>query len=1071
MSTDDVTRRKGIIAWFAHNPVAANLMMFLIIGLGIYSAITIRKQTTPDFEANLVQVSVAFPGAAPQEVEEGIVIKIEDALQDVSGIKEINGSAREGVGNVTVEVETDADLDQVLNQVKTRVDSINSFPELAERPVIERQEFTFPVIFASVYGDLDEFARKELALDIRTGLLSLPGINDVEVYGDRDYEISIEVSQETLRQYGLTMTEIARAIRDGARDIPGGTIETRGGDILLRTQGQVYTGQEYADLVIRTFADGTRLRLRDIAKINDAFVDNDGFGRYKREPNVTLNILASGQENELATAAQVRTYMDSVRDRLPEGVSVDVWVDRSAYLKQRLDLMLTNLTQGALLVFVVLTLFLRLKFALWVIVGIPVTFFGALWLMPLNPWPATINMISLFGFILVLGIVVDDAIIIGESIYTNVREKGHSVTNVIDGAHRVAVAATFGVLTTIAAFAPMLAIGGFAGAFLTPLSVVVALCLVFSLVESKLILPAHLAHSKITPVDEEKIFSPYLSVPFWTWPLKAIERAQRRTQHGLQWVIKNVYSPVLSVAVRNRGLTVTTFFGMLIVTMGLFAGGLVRFVFFPEIPGEFMQMDLTMQNGTPTSERNRVLLDIENDLYRVRDAYLESNPDAVDPLKNVATFTQGPTSGTIIVEMPPAETQTIYMDELTALWREAVGDVAGARTITFSDGNPLGGGPPLSFSFSGSNYEALEQVSELLSAELRAYQGVFDIRNSASPGGDEIQLQIKPEAEALGITLAALGTQVRQAFFGEEVQRIQRGTDELKVMLRYPEAQRASVASLENMLITTPDGDEVPFFEVAEVTYGDAYSVIARLNGRRTVTVSADLDPVMAQPGRVIADISSRVIPDLLSQFSGVEYALSGSSLEEQEATRDLMFGALAALFLIYALIAIPLKSYLQPLIIMSVIPFGFVGAVVGHLVLGQAISLFSLFGLIALAGVVVNDSLIMIDFVNKARATGMTAEQAVVQSGKARFRAIILTSLTTAVGLMPIMLEKSTQAQFVIPMAISLSFGIVFATLITLILVPSLYLLQLDVLRRFRQFRDWLLNRQPEIAVASKEG
>ncbi|MEM7450500.1 MAG: efflux RND transporter permease subunit [Pseudomonadota bacterium] len=1070
MSTEDAAPRTGIIAWFAHNNVAANLMMFMIIGFGIYSAFTIRKQTTPDFEVSLVVASVAFPGAAPQEVEEGIVIKIEDALQDVPGIKEIQGSAREGVGYVTVEVETDADLDQVLNQVKTRVDSINSFPELAERPVIERQEFTFPVIFASVYGDLDEYARKELALDIRTGLLSLPGINDVEVYGDRDYEISIEVSQETLRQYGLTMSEISRAIRDGARDIPGGTLETRGGDILLRTQGQVYTGLEYADLVIRTFADGTRLRLRDIATVTDGFVDNDGFGRYKREPNITLNILASGQENELETAEQVKTYMAGVRDRLPDGVAVDVWVDRSAYLQQRLDLMFRNLVQGAVLVFVVLTLFLRLKFALWVIVGIPVTFFGALWLMPLSPWPATINMISLFGFILVLGIVVDDAIIIGESIYTNVREKGHSVTNVIDGAHRVAVAATFGVLTTIAAFAPMLAIGGFAGAFLTPLSVVVALCLVFSLVESKLILPAHLSHSKITQVDEEKIFSPYRSVPFWTWPLKAIERAQRHTQHGLQWIIKRVYSPALSVAVKNRGVTVTAFVGIFIVTMGLFAGGKVRFVFFPEIPGEFMQMDLTMQNGTPTEQRNRALLDIEDDLYRVRDEYLASTPGALDPLKNVATFTQGSTSGTIIVEMPPAQFQTIYMDELTNLWRDAVGDVPGARSITFSDGNPLGGGPPLSFSFSGGNYEALEEVAEALAAELRAYEGVFDIRNTASPGGDEIQLKVKPEAEALGITLAALGTQVRQAFYGEEVQRIQRGTDELKVMLRYPEAQRGSVANLEEMLITTPDGDEVPFFEVAEVTYGDAFSLISRLNGERTVTVSADLDPVVAQPGQVVADISSRVIPGLLSQYSGVEYALSGSSLEEQEAIVALGLGALAALFLIYALIAIPLKSYAQPLIIMSVIPFGFVGAVIGHLILGQAISLFSLFGLIALAGVVVNDSLIMIDFVNKARRAGMPIEEAVVQSGKARFRAIILTSLTTAVGLMPIMLEKSTQAQFVIPMAISLSFGILFATLITLLLIPSLYMLQDDFLRSVRRAWNWFLNRPPEIVATGKE-
>ncbi|MFN2327815.1 MAG: efflux RND transporter permease subunit, partial [Chromatocurvus sp.] len=470
---------------------------------------------------------------------------------------------------------------------------------------------------------------------------------------------------------------------------------------------------------------------------------------------------------------------------------------------------------------------------------------------------------------------------------------------------------------------------------------------------------------------------------------------------------------------------------------------------FPDVPSEFSQMTLTLQNGTPTAVRNAILLDIEQDLYRVRDRYLQENPDGTDPLSVVATFTN-PGGGQMIVEMPPVQAQTISMDELTRLWREEVGEVPGVRTLTFASATNIGGGAPLSFALSGSNVGALEEAARELAARLSTY-----------PGGDEIQLAIKPNAQALGITPTALGTQVRQAFYGEEAQRIQRGTDELKVMVRYPEDQRRSVENLQSMLISTPSGDQVPFSEVAEVRYEDAYSVIARLNGKRTVTVSADLDSNLVEPGTVIDDIRDSYLPDLLSRYSGVEFNLSGASLEEQEFVRNLTVASIAALFLIYALIAIPLKSYTQPLIIMSVIPFGFVGAVVGHLLLGQAISMFSLFGLIALAGVVVNDSLIMMDFVNRARAEGMPAEQAVIESGRARFRAIVLTSLTTAIGLMPIMLEQSTQAQFVIPMAISLSFGILFATVLTLILVPVLYLMQEDFVRWRGTAWLWLTGRQ----------
>ncbi|MEM9388123.1 MAG: efflux RND transporter permease subunit [Pseudomonadota bacterium] len=1061
MASNDPQR--GLIAWFANNPVAANLLMAIILFSGILVAQSIRKQTTPEFELDLLTVTVPYPGAAPQEVEEGILTRIEDALANLPGIDNVESTAREGSGVVQIQLEPDADLDSVQNQVKTRVDAIPTLPELAEKPVIERVEVPVPVIFISIYGDMDDYARKEIAADVRDGLLALPGINDVQLLGDRDYEISIEVSRATLERYQLTMTEIAAAVRANASDIPGGTIETDRGDILLRTQGQVYTGQEFAQIAVRTYEDGSRLLLSDIATIDDGFVEGDDFGLFNREAVATMRVLAGGQQNELRTAAVVKEFVTEFTKTLPDTVKVTTWVDRANYLQQRLDMMLKNMWQGAALVFIVLSLFLRLKFAMWVIIGIPVTFLGALAFMPYNPWPVTINVISLFGFILVLGIVVDDAIIIGESIYTKTRADGHTVDNVVAGANRVAVAATFGVLTTIAAFAPMLFVGGLAGSFLEAVAVVVTLCLLFSLVESKLILPAHLAHTKIEPIDEDVIFAPFsTSRNPLKWISKAFQRMQRYTQHGLHWVIDRVYDPLLRRAIKARGVTFSIFIAMIILASGLFAGGFLRFVIFPELPGDYLFASVSMQTGTPSQDRNAALMHLQKSAYQVRDSYLSDTPGGKDPLQHVATFTETSTRGSVIVEMPPVETQTMNGDELAARWREEAGDIPGVRSLQFTNGNVIGGGPPLSFKLAGDNIDLIEAAAAELTDALRNYAGVFDIRNSASAAGNEMELAVKPGAEALGITLNVLGTQVRQAFYGEEVQRIQRGKDELKVMLRYPQADRRSIDDLESMLVATPTGDRVPFPEVAEVRYGNAYASITRQDGRRTVTVSADIDTVVAQPRQVIEDVGKNVIPDILARYPGVEYALEGASLEEQEFLGNLIYASIAAMFLIYALIAIPLKSYVQPFIIMAVIPFGFIGAIIGHLVLGMEISMFSLFGLIALAGVVVNDSLIMIDFVNKARAEGVPLYDAVVDSGKARFRAIILTSITTAIGLVPIMLETNAQAQFVIPMAVSMSFGILFATMITLILVPTLYLLQEDFLRTTGNTWRWLIGRSP---------
>ena len=1061
MRPPGVTQEKGIIAWFAANHVAANLLMILIIVAGLISANSIRKETNPVFELNMIQVRVPYLGAAPQEVEEGVVIKIEEAIEDLQGIKRIRSNSFEGSGNVTIEVEQDADLTQVLSDVKTRIDAISTFPALTEKPIIFKQEVNNPVVLVALNGEITPLTRKALGNEIRDELLQLPSVNNVFYYGDRPYEISVQVSERTLREYGLTMSEISQAIKNSSVDMPGGTIKSDGGDILLRTKGQVYTGQGFGDLVLRTFADGTRLTLSDIATINDGFVETEGYGRFDGKPTATLQVVAGAQQNEIETSQAVKDYIAEKSKTLPDGISMDVWIDLPKYLEGSLDRMQNNIISGAILVFVVLSLFLRMKVAFWVIVGLPITFLGALWLMP--TWPVTINTISLFGFIIVLGIVVDDAIIIGESAYTEIREHGHTLDNVIQGAHRVAIPATFGVLTTIAAFAPMMFIGGVVAPFFEAMAFVVILCLAFSLVESKLILPAHLVQAKIPPIDEDDLFRPQRKIGIFERVPRAFLKIQRHIQHGLQTLIHDHYRPWLERAVDNRGLTLSIFSAFLILTVGLMTSGIARVVVFPDFAQDFIQVDLQMQSGTAPHVRNAAIDRVEGALLELNREYVEQNPDSLPMIQHIGVFTNGDTGAQMFVEIPFTKDRPFEMKEVTQLWRDAVGEIAGMKELKFRAAGHIGGGSPLSFKLSGSNYEALENAAGELAKELATYEGLFDITNSATSGSDEIKLTIKPEAEALGLTMSSLGRQVRQAFYGEEAQRIQRGKDELRVMVRYPIEERRSVADLENMRIRTPSGEEVPFGSVAEVSFGQGYSSISRLNRERTVTVSSDLDPDRVEPQQIVSTMSEDFIPELLSRYPGVKYGLEGSSQDQVEFMSKIFMALIIAMFLIYALIAIPLHSYTQPLIIMSVIPFGAIGAVLGHIIMGRALSMFSMFGLIALAGVVVNDSLIMVDFINKARARGVALRDAVIQSGTARFRAIILTSFTTAAGLLPIMFESSPQAQAIIPTAISIGYGIIFATVITLFLIPALYMLQEDFFRRMSQLKNWLLYRPSE--------
>ncbi len=1025
----------GIIRWFATNPVAANLLMVILIVGGLYSVFTIKKESQPPIEQNIITVSMPYLGASPEDVEEGVLIKIEEAVQDIDGIHEIESTARRGMGTVSIEVTAGYDVLEVMNEVKNRVDAISTFPVNTEKPTISRSRFQQQVDLVSVYGDVDERTLKEYAKQVRNEIVTLPGVTRADLLGSRPYEISIEVSEYTLERYNLSLAEVAQAVRSSSLDLPAGSIRSDSGDIQVRTKGQAYTGLDFENLVVRTNPDGTRVLLKDIADVRDAFAETGRFSEFNGKPAFTIRVLSVGDQNELDMSQAVRDYVRHKQAKSPSGVNVKAWADVTYYLKGRLDMMVKNMIFGAILVFLSLALFLRLKLAFWVMMGLPVAFLGTLLLMP--AFDISINLISLFGFILVLGIVVDDAIVIGESAYTNMRAKGHSVENVIEGVLRVAMPATYGVLTTIAAFIPILMISGVMGKFLAAIGWVVALCLVFSLIESKLILPAHLAHMQVRQYGAETH--------------NALVRFQRYFSEGLHTFVDNYYIPFLDKCLRRRYLTMSVFVSMLILSVGLLAGGILRSEFFPDIKADFLQVDIQMNEGTPAAATQAVLRRVQDALWQVdKDVSAEHGKQPGAVVSSVLSFAQGDTAGQIITELVKEDKAVIKGDEVLRRWREKVGTLPGVKQLGFSGATGPGGGAAISIQLIGANIKEVGRASQELARRMATYEGVYDIRNTYERGRPEIKLNIKPEAEALGITLQNLASQVRAGFYGTEVQRIQRGQDEVKVMVRFPRDERDSVGYLDDMKILTPSGGRVPFRQVAEVQMTESPLLIQRFDRQRAVRVTAEVDKEKYESGKIQDEILRKELPQILSHFPGVRYRLSGSSQQTIEVQHDLVRGALFAVMLIYALMAIPLKSYGQPLIIMTVIPFGTIGALLGHLILGIPVSMTSYIGIIALAGVVVNDSLILVDFINHERAEGVPLAQAIKDAARARFRAILLTSLTTFLGLAPIALfENSLQAQLVVPMAASLAFGILFATVITLIMIPALYLMLDD-------FRQW---------------
>ena len=1038
---------KSLIAWFANNGVVANLMMLMIIALGLMTVTEVNKEVFPEFEADLIAVTVPYRGATPEEVEEAVCIRIEEAIHGLEGVEKMTSTATEGSGSVLVQVETGYEIRELLDDVKARVDAISTFPAETEKPMVKEMLPRLQVINVSLYGDTDELTLKRLGEKVRDEITALPEISQADLKSVRPYEIAIEISEDTLRRHNLTFDDVVQAVRRSSLNMPGGSVKTDSGEILLRTKGQSYRGEEYEALTLMTRADGSRLLLSDVARVVDGFEETDQLSRFDGKPSVMIQVFRVGDEDTPDVAASIHRYVEEVRPRLPSGISIATWQDSSVILEDRTNLLLRNGLTGLVLVFIVLSMFLRMRLAIWVVIGIPVAFLGAFATMPYTG--ITINMMTLFAFILVLGIVVDDAIIVAERIHY--RQNSHEgVKGAIMGTQEVTTPVIFGVLTTMVAFAPFMMVPGVMGNFTRAFPLVVIPVLAFSVIESQLVLPYHLSHIK----KDQNVISKNIVLRAWETVFNGFGKT-------LQWFISEIYKPGLEFALNWRYLTASVGIASLLLTIGLIRGGLVEFVFFPQMDSDTIIVKLTMPQETPAETTSKAIESIELMAIELG-AELENQHGLTIFTHVLSSVGEQPSSnsgpgnpgiaparaylGEVQVELVSGENRLYSSGQLASMLRERLTPIPGAVELEISSDLIGGTGKPIDFQLAGSDIEELRSASHDIRTRLAKYPGVTDINDSFRGGKPEIELTIKESAEPLGLSMQDLGRQVRQGFFGEEIQRIQRGRDDVRVMVRYPKGERQSLGYMESMRIRTSEGQEVPFATVANAEFGRGLSSIVRVDRQRAINVTAGVNEETANANAILSDFQSRQMPEVLSAHPGVTYTMEGEQRIQGEFLEGLLQGFLIALFIMFALMAIPFKSYSQPFIVMSAVPFGLVGAVLGHAILDMPLNFMSVMGMVAVAGVVVNDSLVLVHFINNARNQSGLLMESVISAGAARFRPILLTSLTTAAGVTPLILETSIQAQTLVPMAVSVAFGVLFATLISLCLVPSIYLILDDV-------------------------
>jgi multidrug efflux pump subunit AcrB len=1029
--------KHGPIAWMARNSVAANILMAILLGGGLIYTTQVKQEFLPEAQLDLVSVGVPYPGAGPEEVEQGILLAVEEAVRGIDGVKKVTATANEGHGSALIEVLPSHDVNQVTDDVRNEINRIRTFPQDAEKAVISAIKFKPPVLDMVVAADLPESVLREITEQVRDRLLQEKGITQVDMQDVRSYEINIEIPQDRLREYGLSLSEVAGIISRSSIELPGGGLKTSGGEILVRVMDRRDLGREFARVPIVTADDGTRLLLEDIADIHDSFDDSDRFSFFNGKPALQMTVFRVGKETPLTVEAAVLEVIEEMEATLPDGIEIAITGNRAEMFRGRMSLLLKNGLLGLVLVFIVLGLFLEMRLAFWVMLGIPISFLGTFLFMP--GFDVSLNMVSMFAFLIALGIVVDDAIVVGENIYHHHQNGMPFLNAAILGAREIAVPVTFSILTNIVAFLPLYFVPGHMGKFFRVIPLIVCTTFVISLVEALFILPAHLAHQQARKNHSR------------------LHRLQQSFSRRFTGFVKNVYGPFLDKTLRARYITVSVGVVVLIITMGYIKSGRMGWELFPTVESDMAICRYTLPYGSPVEKT----LDIHEQALEAGHAVTREIEESTGKkLFQSVTSTigrGGGHAGEIIFELTDPDVRPVSTQEFVDMWRNKSGQLTGLKMIRFMTAStgPGGADNALTVELSHRNMDVLERASKDLADQLSGFSMVRDIDDGFTPGKPQVDFSINAEGRSLGLTSIEIARQVRNSYYGAEAIRQQRGRNEIKVMVRLPESERDTEFSLEEMIVRTPSGAEVPLREVVEDTRGRAYTSITRRDGRRVITVSADVKP-RDKTEQVLAGVKRDILPELTQKYSGLTYSFEGRQADQRESLGGLFTGLMVAQLLIFVLLAVPFKSYAQPVIIMVSIPFGIVGAVLGHILLGYSLSILSLFGVVALSGVVVNDSLIFIDFANRKRRAGASMHDAIYEAGIQRFRPIVLTTLTTFFGLMPMIFETSLQARFLIPMAISLGFGILFATGITLLLIPSLTL----ILEDFGNLRKRLMGR-----------
>ncbi len=1046
MSSDDglATDSRGAIAYMARNGVAANLLMFFIVAGGLVSMNGLVQEAFPVLSFESIEVSVPYPGATPGEVEESIVLKIEERIAALDGVREISAVATEGHASVMASLKSGTDISRALDDIESAVGRIETLPARAERPDVRQMTNRQSVIRLVLYGDVPERTLKELAYRTEDEIAALPGVSYVETSGVRSYEISIEIPLRRLRALGLTLEDVSEAVRRGSLDLSAGSIETRDTEVRVRTSGQRYHQHDFEEIVVLSRSDGTVVRLGDIAAVHDDFQAVDLITRYQGRRAAFVEVYRAAGEQVLDVAAAVEEHLEQhVAPSLPAGVAADIWNNDAEVYEGRLALLLKNGFLGLLLVLLALALFLEIRLALWVAVGIGISFIGAL--AAALAFDVSINTISLFAFILGVGIVVDDAIVVAEHVHAERNRGTPGVVAAIRGAQRIQKPVVFAVLTTVAAFSPLLFLPGPLGTVMGAIPVILISVLVISLIESLLVLPHHLSN---------------LPGPEWK-PTNAADRALRSIQSRVDRTLKRfVDGPLdraLQLATGHPHVVISGALGMIIVSVALIPAGIIGVIFTQAVESDIVTASLEMPEGTPAQRTGELAGNIEAAGRRAIERLSAGRPEGAEPLLTGVNLAVGmkarPLGGAIAQEpslnpqanigavefkLLEAQRRDVSSGVFVQAWRDEVGVVPEARSLTFS-ADLLDLGFPVQVQLSHPDPERLGPIGDAVVARLREFEGVFDVQSDHEAGLQEIEIELRPEAHTLGVTLDALARQVRSAFFGDEALRVQRGREDVRVYVRLPEEERDAIADVERYLIRTPTGAEVPLSRVAAVGLGSSPSSIRRRDGQRVVTVTADVDPTVVTGGEVTAALAGTILPELANVHPGLSHTFGGEQQQQLESFDALGRSFLLALLAIYALLAIPFGSYTKPLIVMAVIPFGIIGAILGHLIMGLSWSITSTWGMIGLTGVVVNDSLVMIDFINERLRQGAPVRTAIIDGAKVRFRPIFLTSLTTFLGFAPLIFERSVQAQFLAPLGVSVGFGIVFATGILMLVVPAL--------------------------------